>query len=282
MNTEENLLEACSKASKQYGKLTSRYKDLFNCLFTNPLEAFGYERWTTDNIYFGFSNMPAISELFIETNAFEDQNVIVHPQYMSSFCTFIHPDEKRHHPKYNHFRNALEAHLKIRTSFCVIKRQINYCEAFVWNFKKPNIHLSKEKRFIISDFMRNSTLINACMKQFKKDLLFLMPPTFRGINILKESPPYKDTINPSNNIGDYSLYVELLHYVKIAESINKKLGDFYLSKQEQETIEFFLKTANLTNHPVEDLKRISLKLHSLRYSKNFERDNDTLRKIGLI
>lgn len=137
MNTKQNLLETCSKASKQYAKLMSQYKDFFNALFTHPLQAFGYERWTTDNIYFGLSNIPAIAELFVETNAFEDQNVIVHPKYMSSFCAFIHPDEKIYKPNYNNFRYGLEKHLQIRTTFCVVKRQLGYCEAFVWNFKNP-------------------------------------------------------------------------------------------------------------------------------------------------
>ena len=94
MNTKQNLLERFTQASKHYTKLMNQYKIFFNCLFTNPLQAFGYERWTTDNMYFGLSNMPAIAELFVEVDAFEDQNVIIQPKYMSSFCTFIYPDAK--------------------------------------------------------------------------------------------------------------------------------------------------------------------------------------------
>lgn len=202
---QQRLLETCLKNSKKYSKLMNKYKKFFNDFLTNPVQAFGYERWTTDDVYFGFSNMPAIAELFIESNALADQNVIIQPKYVSSFCTFIYPDAEIHNPKYNYFRNSLEEHLKIRISFCIIKRQLDYCEAFVWNFKKPAISLQEEKQIIINDFLKNDTLINACIEQFKKDLVLLLPQKMiAGINISEHSPFYRDSKNISEKIRDYS------------------------------------------------------------------------------
>ncbi len=172
----------------------NQYKRLFNDLLSHPIQAFGYERWTADDIYFGFSNMSAIAELFIESNALEDQNVIIQPKYVSSFCAFIYPDAEIYNPKYNHFRNSLEENLKIRISFCMIKRQVDYCEAFVWNFKKPPISLQEEKQIITNDFLKNNALINTCIEQFKKDLAVLLPKKIiTGINISENSPFYRNS-----------------------------------------------------------------------------------------
>ena len=249
----------------------SQYKDFFNCVLTNPLEAFGYERWTTDNIYFGLSNLPAIAELFVETKAFEDQNVIVQPKYMSSFCTFIYPDEKMYSPKYNEFRKRLEEHLEIRTSFYVLKRYPDYCETFVWNFKKPTISLPEEKQLIINDFnsLKNSILINTCINQFKKDIALLsFKKAFTYINIGQQFPLYTGE-KPARNMEDYSQYVELSHYVKLLQKEDLTFRDFGLSQQERETLEAFLKTINITSHSSEILKNISLKLEILKYSEDF-------------
>lgn len=283
MNTKQNLLEMCSKASREHAKLMNRYKDFFNCLLTNPLQAFGYERWTTDNIYFCLSNMPAITELFVETEALEDQNVIVQPKATSSFCTFIYPDPEINNPKYNEFRNSLKRHLQIRISFCVIKRQINYCEAFVWNFKKPRISLLEEKRIIINDFFRNSTLISACINQFKKDIaLLLSTKAFNVIDIGQQSSLYTSDRSPAEHIGDYSQYIELSHYAKILQRENVLFADFGLSPQEQETIELFLKTPDIRRYASENLKKISLKLESLKHIEGFENKYNELQAIGLI
>ncbi len=282
MHTTKNLLEECSQASKQYTKLMSQYKDFFNCLFSNPLQAFGYERWTTDDVYYGFSNMPAIAELFVDTNAFADQNVIVRPKNMSSFCTFIYPDEKNYNLNYNDFRNSLEKHLQIRVSFCIVKRRMHYCEAFVWNFKKPNMSLPDEKRTIVNDFIRNSTLINACINQFKKDITFLLPLTFSGINIRQHSPLYMDGSNPMNNVGDYSLYVALSHYVKLLQREQLTFNDFGLSQKAQETVEFFLSTGDAKSDDSEILKTIALKFESVKHHANMEAEHHELQRIGLI
>jgi hypothetical protein len=282
MNTKQSLLEECSKASKQYTTLMTQYKNFFNCLLTNPLQAFGYERWTTDNIYCGLSNMPAIAELFVEAAAFEDQNVIVQPKNMSSFCTFIYPDPEIYNPKYNIFRNDLEKHLQIRISFCVIKRHINYCEAFVWNFKKPNIDLREEKRVIINDFFRNSILINACINQFKKEITLLLPTAaFSGIDISQQSPLYTNHENPAEHMGDYSQYIELCYYAKTLEKEKLSFKDFGLSQEEQETISLFLKTPDSGRYPSENLNKISLKLESLKHIGGFENEYNELQTIGL-
>jgi len=285
MNIKQNLLETCSKYSKLHAKLMIQYKEFFNCFLTHPLQAFGYERWTTDNIYFGLSNMSAIAELFVETDAFADQNVITQPKYMSSFCTFIYPDAKIYNPKYNNFRNGLEKHLQIRISFCIIKRQLNYCEAFVWNFKKPHMSLLEEKHVIINDFLRNSTLINACLNQFKKDIGLLCPKeTLTGIDISQHSPLYKDNRNPIENMGDYSQYIELFHYIKLLQRENLTFEDFGLSIQEQKTIELFLQKSRpeLKSYPSETLKKIALKFDSLKCSESFESGYNELQRIGLI
>lgn len=283
MNTKQNLLEACTKSSKQHKKLMAQYKNFFNCLFTHPLQAFGYERWTTDDIYYGLSNLPAIAELFVETNAFEDQNVILEPKYMSSFCTFIYPDRTIHNHQYNDFRTSLEQHLQIRISFCIIKRQLNYCEAFVWNFKKPNMSLLEEKRTIISDFLKNSTLILACIAQFKKEITSLFHQTFGGINIRQQSPLYKISRNLAKEVGDYSQYFELSHYLKVLHRANLILSDdFCISPQEQKALELFLKTTDLEKNSSEILRNVILKLESLKYNEHFESEYHELQKMGLV
>jgi hypothetical protein len=282
MNTTQNFLEECSKASKQYAALMMQYKDFFNCLLTNPLQAFGYERWTANNIYCGLSNMPAIAELFLETAAFEDQNVIARPKNTSSFCTFIYPDAKIYNPKYNAFRNSLERHLQIRISFCIIKRHINYCEAFVWNFKKPSISLQEEKRVIINDFFKNSALINACIHQFKKNITLLLPTeAFGGIDISQQSPLYTNNKNPAEHVGDYSQYIELLYYAKTLEREKLSFSDFGLSQAEQEAISLFLKTPDSGRYFSENLNKISLKLQSLKHIIGFENEYNELQTIGL-
>lgn len=285
MNTKQNLLEECSKASKQYATLMTQYKDFFNCLLTHPLQAFGYEHWTTDNIYCGLSNMPAIAELFVETAAFEDQNVIVQPKNTSSFCTFIHPDSKMYNPKYNTFRNGLEKHLQIRTSFCIIKRHTRYCEAFVWNFKKPSVNLLEEKRIIVNDFFKNSTLINACINQFKKEIAPLLPTqAFSGIDISQQSPLYTNNKNPAEHIGDYSQYIELFYYTKALERENLSFQDFGLSQAEQEMISLFLETPDNKKYLSENLNKISLKLESLKHINvnGFENEYNELQTMGLM
>ena len=282
MNTKQNLLEECAKASKQYATLMAQYKDFFNCLVTNPLQAFGYERWTTDNLYCGLSNMPAIAELFVETAAFEDQNVIIQPKNTSSFCTFIYPDPEIYNPKYNAFRNSLEKHLQIRISFCIIKRHLNYCEAFVWNFKKPSISLVEEKRVIINDFFRNSTLINACIHQFKKEIALLLPTdALSGIDISQQSPLYTNNKNPAEHIGDYSQYIELFYYAKALEREKLSFKDFGLSQAEQETLSLFLKTPDSGRYFSENLNKISVKLESLKGINGFENEYNELQTIGL-
>lgn len=235
------------------------------------MQSFGYERWTIDNLYFSLSNLPAMSELYAETNAFEDQNIIVQPKYMSSFCTFIYPDEKIYNPKYNNFRKGLEEHLQIRTSFYILKKQPNYCEAFVWNFKKSTLSLSEEKQLIINDFnsLKNSILINACINQFKKEIALLsFKKALTTIHIEEQSPLYRDSDKPTKNMEDYSQYVELSHYVKLLQKENLTFHDFGLSQQEQDTLASFLKTTDITQHPSEILNNIALKLESLKHSEN--------------
>jgi len=281
MSTNQNLLEECTRASKQYAKLVARYKDFFNSQFTNPIQAFGYERCSSNDKYVGLSNMPVIAELFVETEAYEDQYIIIQPKHMSSFCTFIHPDPK-YHLKYNDFRNRLEEHLQIRTTFCIIQRHANYFENFVWNYKKPNLSLAEEKRLIISDFIRNSTLISACIKQFKKEITPLLPEeAFAGIDINQYSPLYKNGKHPAKLVGDYRQYAELLHHTQTLERENLSFKDFCLSSLERETIELFLKTPDVSYCSSEILTQICLKLGSLKRSKIFESESNELRRIGL-
>lgn len=282
MNMKKDLLEKCTQDSKRYAKLMVRYRDFFNCLLTNPLQAFGYERWMSDNSYIGVSNMPAIAELFVETEAFSDQNVIAQPKNTSSFCTFIYPNTEVYNSNYNKFRDHLESHLEIRTTFCIVKREMNYCEAFVWNFKKPQSNLLDEKATITKDFIKNGTLISACIDQFKKEIAPLISANaFSVIDINHESPLYKHNENPAHHIGDYSQYIEFSYYSQILQNQHLSLSDFGLSEQEQKMIEVFLKNPDPRNNSYEDLRRISLKLESLKNIGDFEKDYHKLQVIGL-
>lgn len=125
-------------------------------------------------------------------------------------------------------------------------------------------------------------MISACINQFKKDIaLLLETKAFSVIDISQQSPLYTNDRNPAEHLGDYSQYIELSYYVKALQREQLSFKDFGVSQEEQDTIEIFLKTLDIGKNPSKNLKKISLKLESLKKARDFENSYHELQAMGL-
>ena len=281
-------------SSERQAHFMQKYCDLFNSIFSNEVVSFGYEKWNTAGFHLGLSNAPRMAELYIETGAPEDQNVIIHPHNTTAICTFVQHDPDNFNDKYNYYRQELENHFSIRTTFCIIEKHLDECQAFIWNFKIPkaNITINQEQIIIMHDMVNKAALLKHGLDKFKHELSpIIKQEEVYMVNVDNISPSYKDTKHYHDEDSDYRIRMNLLcKFNAIREHLNINVLD--LLTKESLCLELYLKNLKLqeiaenTTISTTDIKlalyNVGLKLDALIEHPHIKEKITQLKEIGII
>lgn len=161
-------LESLLYPSQIHSERIQEYYKFFLSLFGNELVSFGYERLNNNGAYELISNLPRVTEIWIDVKAYQEMRITKQP--FSVEHGFIYANEFPEQSVYHQFRIQLDKQLGIYTTFYAIEPCLHYRHVFVWNFRAPlkSVALSEWESKILLYFIDNKKSVDYVLSQFKK------------------------------------------------------------------------------------------------------------------